>query len=103
MARSTRAESQAHTREQLAVTAKGLFLRDGYKAAREDLAALMAGYAARFGITLPMSPDDAAAVLLSLGIGLGVRRAIDPSIPVDVLTEALRLCFSKESCRTISK
>jgi AcrR family transcriptional regulator len=61
------------------------------KAIRADIAALLAGYAARFGITLPMSPDDAATALLSLGIGLGIQRAIDPAIGVTVLTDVLRL------------
>jgi AcrR family transcriptional regulator len=66
-----------------------LAIRD--KAIRDGIAALLANYAEQFGITLPMSPDDAATALLSLGIGLGVQRAIDPSIPVNVLPDVMRL------------
>jgi AcrR family transcriptional regulator len=61
------------------------------KAIRDTIAGLLTGYAERFGITLPMSADDAATALLSLGIGLGVQRAIDPTIPVSVLPDVIRL------------
>jgi hypothetical protein len=37
-----------------------------------------------------MSPPDMATAMLSLGIGLGMQRVIDPSIPVDVLVKTLR-------------
>jgi hypothetical protein len=43
---------------------------------------------------LPLPASDAAAVLLSLGIGLGMRRMVDPSTPVDVLTDLVRLLLS---------
>ncbi|MFD8494193.1 TetR/AcrR family transcriptional regulator [Amycolatopsis sp. NPDC059657] len=66
-----------------------LAIRD--KAIRDSIAALLSGYAEQFSITLPMSADDAATALLSLGIGLGVQRAIDPSIPVNVLPDVIRL------------
>lgn len=66
-----------------------LAIRD--KAIRDGIAALLANYAEQYDITLPMSPDDAATALLSLGIGLGVQRAIDPSIPVNVLPDVIRL------------
>ncbi|MGK3204134.1 TetR/AcrR family transcriptional regulator [Amycolatopsis sp. MEPSY49] len=61
------------------------------KAIRDSIAGLLSGYAERFGITLPMSADDAATALLSLGIGLGVQRAIDPTIPVNVLPDVIRI------------
>jgi hypothetical protein len=61
------------------------------KAIRDTIADLLAGYAERFGITLPMPAGDAATALLSLGIGLGVQRAIDPTIPVHVLPDVIRL------------
>jgi AcrR family transcriptional regulator len=57
------------------------------KAIRDTIAGLLTGYAERFGITLPMSADDAATALLSLGI----QRAIDPTIPVSVLPDVIRL------------
>jgi AcrR family transcriptional regulator len=37
-----------------------------------------------------MPAQDAATALLSLGIGLGMQRVIDPSVPVDVLVKTLR-------------
>lgn len=46
---------------------------------------------------LPMPASDAAAVLLSLGIGLGVRRMVDPATPVDALTDMVRLLLSGAS------
>lgn len=44
MARLTRAESQARTREQLIETAKQLFLRDGYSVTSLERVADEAGY-----------------------------------------------------------
>ena len=79
---ATNARRDPHVRAELAA-------RD--KAIRGTIAGLLTGYAQRFGITLPMSADDAATALLSLGIGLGVQRAIDPTIPVTVLPDVIRL------------
>jgi AcrR family transcriptional regulator len=79
---ATNARRNPEVRRELAV-------RD--KAIRDGIAALLANYAEQFGVTLPMSPDDAATALLSLGIGLGVQRAIDPSISVNVLPDVMRL------------
>ena len=61
------------------------------KTIRDAIANLLTGYAEQFGLTLPMPADDAATALLSLGIGLGVQRAIDPSIPVHVLPDVIRI------------
>jgi AcrR family transcriptional regulator len=79
---ATNARRDPHVRAELAS-------RD--KAIRDTIAGLLAGYAERFGITLPMPAGDAATALLSLGIGLGVQRAIDPAIPVHVLPDVIRL------------
>ncbi len=79
---ATNARRDPEIRHELAV-------RD--KAIRDTIAGLLTGYAEQFEITLPMSADDAATALLSLGIGLGVQRAIDPSIPVNVLPDVIRL------------
>ncbi|WP_328603140.1 TetR/AcrR family transcriptional regulator [Amycolatopsis sp. NBC_00345] len=79
---ATNARRDPHVRAELAS-------RD--KAIRDTIAGLLAGYAERFGITLPMPAADAATALLSLGIGLGVQRAIDPTIPVHVLPDVIRL------------
>ncbi|WP_034276182.1 TetR/AcrR family transcriptional regulator [Haloechinothrix halophila] len=61
------------------------------KGIRDIIAGLVAANSAEFGIDLPLSADDAATALLSLGIGLGIQRAIDPTIPVSVLTDVMRL------------
>jgi AcrR family transcriptional regulator len=41
-----------------------------------------------------MDSEEMATALLSLGIGLGMQRVIDPSIPVDVLIKTLRALTS---------
>lgn len=58
---------------------------------RESLAGLLGDHADRLGITLPLSAADCATALLSLGIGLGVQRAVDPDIPMRLLPDMLRL------------
>ena len=45
----------------------------------------------RLGITLPMGEDDLASALLSLGIGLGIQRALDPGLRVQVLSDVIRV------------
>lgn len=42
-------------------------------------------------IPLPMPAEDAATAVLSMGIGLGMQRAVDPSIPARLITDAVRL------------
>ncbi|APE33671.1 TetR family transcriptional regulator [Nocardia mangyaensis] len=54
------------------------------------LASLIQVQADEMGIDLPMSAEDAALQLLSLGIGLGVQRAIDPELPVSAIVDLLR-------------
>lgn len=39
----------------------------------------------------PISGGETATVMLALGIGLGLLRSIDPSVPVDGLVDILRL------------
>ncbi|MVU78740.1 TetR family transcriptional regulator [Nocardia sp. ET3-3] len=41
-------------------------------------------------LTLPMSADDAATSILSLGLGLGIQRAVDPGISARLITDAVR-------------
>jgi AcrR family transcriptional regulator len=43
------------------------------------------------GVVLPMDAERAAVALLSLGIGLGAMRSLDPTIDVDVFGQTLRL------------
>ena len=66
-------------------------LADRDKLIRGMLADLLETHAKELDVPLPMPAEDAATALLSLGIGLGVQRAIDPSIPVRVLTDVIRL------------
>ncbi|WP_194817545.1 TetR/AcrR family transcriptional regulator [Nocardia sp. XZ_19_385] len=42
-------------------------------------------------IELPMSAEDAATSVLSLGLGLGIQRAIDPTISARLITDAVRM------------
>ncbi|MEU1210684.1 TetR/AcrR family transcriptional regulator [Nocardia sp. NPDC005825] len=57
---------------------------------RGTVAAQLQGLADSTGLTLPMPPEDAATAVLSLGLGLGIQRAIDPSLPARLLTDAVR-------------
>ncbi|GAA3558235.1 TetR/AcrR family transcriptional regulator [Kribbella ginsengisoli] len=58
---------------------------------RAAVTELLATHAEEFDITLPMPAEDCATALLSLGVGLGVQRAIDPDVGVDVLPAVIRL------------
>lgn len=72
---------------------KELASRD--EAIRDALAKLLATHAERLDIDLPLPADDCSTALLSLGIGLGVQRAVDPNIPVRVLPEIIRLLIDR--------
>ncbi|PWV72821.1 TetR family transcriptional regulator [Nocardia neocaledoniensis] len=54
------------------------------------LGSLVQVQADEMGFELPIPAEDAALQLLSLGIGLGVQRAIDPEMPVSALVDMLR-------------
>ncbi|MFC9787663.1 TetR/AcrR family transcriptional regulator [Rhodococcus sp. NPDC127528] len=54
------------------------------------VAALLTSLAASGEVTLPMSVEDAATSMLSMGVGLGIQRAVDPSISIGVVTRNLR-------------
>lgn len=58
---------------------------------RDAVTQLLEEHAKEFGITLPMPAADCATALLSLGVGLGVQRAIDPDVGVSVLPNVIRL------------
>lgn len=66
------------------------------RAIRDALAELLSTHAERLGLHLPLSPGDCATTLLSLGIGLGVQRAVDPDIPIRVLPEVIRALIDRE-------
>ncbi|MGI5380464.1 TetR/AcrR family transcriptional regulator [Streptomyces sp. CA-251387] len=58
------------------------------------LADLIRAQAEELGITPALPADTAALTLLSLGIGLGVQRAFDPTVPVQPLVDLLRSVMS---------
>ncbi|WP_026162583.1 TetR/AcrR family transcriptional regulator [Kribbella catacumbae] len=58
---------------------------------RAAITLLLTEHAEEFGIVLPMPAEDCATALLSLGVGLGVQRAIDPDVGVAVLPGVIRL------------
>ncbi|MEU1179903.1 TetR family transcriptional regulator [Streptomyces sp. NPDC005820] len=60
-------------------------------AIRAALALLIEALAQELGTSPAMPPEQAAMTLLSLGIGLGLQRVADPSVPTAVLTDTLRL------------
>lgn len=59
----------------------------------EAFALLCELQAREFGLELRLPPRVTASALLSLGIGLGVQRVFDRSVPVEALVETLRLFF----------
>jgi AcrR family transcriptional regulator len=58
---------------------------------RAAVTMLLTAHAEEFGIELPMPAEDCATALLSLGVGLGVQRAIDPEVGIAVLPGVIRL------------
>jgi len=58
---------------------------------RLGMTALVAAQANEFGLELPLPAEDVAMAILSLGIGLGVQRAIDSSLSVRTLGKLVRL------------
>jgi AcrR family transcriptional regulator len=60
-------------------------------AVREAIAGLLLSLAGELGVELALPADQAAMALLSLGIGLGLQRVADPSVPTAVLTDTLVL------------
>ncbi|MFD7845804.1 TetR/AcrR family transcriptional regulator [Nocardia sp. NPDC059764] len=57
---------------------------------RGTVAAQLQALADSTGLALPMPAGDAATAVLSLGLGLGIQRAIDPSLPARLITDAVR-------------
>lgn len=46
---------------------------------------------------LPLPPEDAARSILSLGVGIGIQRAIDPGISARIITDSLRALLDRNS------
>ncbi|QIS01868.1 TetR family transcriptional regulator [Nocardia brasiliensis] len=61
---------------------------------RGAVAAQVQTLADTLGMDLPVPVEDAATGILSMGIGLGMQRAIDPSIPARLITDALRMLLT---------
>ncbi|WP_067544137.1 TetR/AcrR family transcriptional regulator [Nocardia crassostreae] len=57
---------------------------------RGMVAAQLQTLAESIGVELPMSAEDAATSVLSLGLGLGIQRAVDPSLSAGLITDAVR-------------
>ncbi|RJO72269.1 TetR/AcrR family transcriptional regulator [Nocardia panacis] len=66
-------------------------LRSSLGLVRGAVAAQLQTLADTAGIALPLPAQDAATAVLSLGIGLGMQRAIDPALPARLVTDAVRL------------
>lgn len=58
---------------------------------RQMIAEALRTTSQRHGLPLPMDEGDLASALLSLGIGLGVQRALDPGLRVQVLSDVIRV------------
>ncbi|AYF75034.1 TetR/AcrR family transcriptional regulator [Nocardia yunnanensis] len=57
---------------------------------RGAAAAQLQALADSLGVVLPMSAADSATTILSLGLGLGIQRAVDPGISAGLITDAVR-------------
>ena len=73
-------------------------LRDALTAtlgvAREITVTLLKSFTDSLGVVLPVPAQDAALSILSLGVGLGIQRAIDPTISARVVTDNLRVLLA---------
>ncbi|GCE37034.1 TetR/AcrR family transcriptional regulator [Rhodococcus sp. USK10] len=73
-------------------------LRDALTAtlgvAREITVTLLKSFTDSLGVVLPVPTQDAASSILSLGVGLGIQRAIDPTISARVVTDNLRVLLA---------
>lgn len=58
---------------------------------------LATGVESTADLELRMPSREAATVMLALGVGLGLMRSIDPSIPVNGLIDTLRLVVRQSS------
>ncbi|MEV0293432.1 TetR/AcrR family transcriptional regulator [Nocardia sp. NPDC050710] len=63
-------------------------------AVRGAIAAQLHTLADSLGVELPMPAEDAATSVLSLGLGLGIQRAIDPTVSAQLITDAVRLLIT---------
>ncbi|MBZ5736120.1 TetR/AcrR family transcriptional regulator [Nocardioides sp. TRM66260-LWL] len=64
-------------------------LAERRRALTEGVGLLLSHVATSFGVTLPGPPERVATHLLALGVGLGVQRAFDPELGLEVLLEEI--------------
>lgn len=76
------ARSEAAVREQIAARRNRMIDR---------LTELVDAQLSQLDLVLPISSREATSMALTFGIGIGVQRAIDPSVSVDALVELLGL------------
>ncbi|MGK5554877.1 TetR/AcrR family transcriptional regulator [Actinomadura kijaniata] len=72
---------------------------DGGRAWSNALRLLLEEEARRRDLTLPLPAADLADAFLGLGIGLGLRRAIDPTLSTTALPSLIRLVLNLSDCR----
>ncbi|ANZ27391.1 MULTISPECIES: TetR/AcrR family transcriptional regulator [Rhodococcus] len=78
---SVRSRHNEEIRSRIAAGAEGV---------RTLIAELIRSLADRYDVTPTMDPGQASAMLLGLGIGLGLQRAISPELSAAALTDAVR-------------
>lgn len=73
-------------------------LRTEYAARLDDIIEMLAGgVESADDLDLKMPSREVATVMLALGLGLGMMRSIDPSVPVNGLVDTLRLVAGQHS------
>lgn len=82
---SARSRQSDHIRERIS---------EGAAQVRQLTAGFIRSLSERYGLSPAMTPEAAATMLLSAGIGLGLQRAISPELPVDAVVDAVRIVLS---------
>ncbi len=82
---SARSRQSELLREQIA---------EGAARMRLVIAGFIRSMAEQHDLTPTMTPEAAATMILSTGIGLGLQRAISPELPVDAAVDAVRTILS---------
>lgn len=82
---SARSRQSEPLREQIAEAAARM---------RLVIAGFIQSMTEQHSLALTMTPEAAATMILSTGIGLGLQRAISPELPVDAAVDAVRTVLS---------
>ncbi|WP_063712500.1 TetR/AcrR family transcriptional regulator [Nocardia concava] len=69
-------------------------LVSGWSLVRGTIATQLQALADSMDLELPLSAEDAATAVLSLGVGLGIQRALDPSLSARLVTDTVRALLS---------